>query len=130
MHASAELRSGHSTESEKSQQWRRIVRRSTEVPNVSAETTCPVERSLDQVGDRWSLLIVWEALNGACRFGEFHRNLGLGKNILSARLSKLVSFGVFRMQPASDGSSYQEYVLTEKGRSLRTVILALRQWGE
>jgi DNA-binding HxlR family transcriptional regulator len=85
---------------------------------------------LEQIGDRWTLLIVREALDGVSRFGEFHRNLGLGRNILSARLSKLVSLGILRMQPASDGSPYREYVLTEKGESLRPVILALHRWGE
>ncbi|MEV6781280.1 helix-turn-helix domain-containing protein [Streptomyces sp. NPDC051098] len=85
---------------------------------------------MDQIGDRWSLLIVWEALNGARRFGEFHRNLGLGRNILSARLGKLVSSGVFLVRPASDGSSYHEYALTERGESLRPILLALYQWGE
>ncbi len=94
------------------------------------DAACPVARSLDQIGDRWTLLIVREALDGVSRFGEFHRNLGLGRNILSARLSKLVSLGILRMQPASDGSPYREYVLTEKGESLRPVILALHRWGE
>ncbi|MGW7648989.1 winged helix-turn-helix transcriptional regulator [Streptomyces bobili] len=91
---------------------------------------CPVARSLDQVGDWWSLLIVRDALDGVRRFGEFHRSLGLAKNVLAARLTTLVDHGILRTQAASDGTSYQEYVLTEKGESLRLVLAALRQWGQ
>ncbi|MFF4960646.1 winged helix-turn-helix transcriptional regulator [Streptomyces sp. NPDC001222] len=94
------------------------------------DDACPVARSLDQIGDWWSLLIIRDALDGARRFSEFQKRLGLAKNILSARLSKLVSHGILRLEPASDGSAYQEYVLTEKGESLRIVLQALRQWGQ
>ncbi|MFF8096917.1 winged helix-turn-helix transcriptional regulator [Streptomyces sp. NPDC016675] len=96
----------------------------------TAQTMCPIALSLDEIGDRWSLLIVRDALGGARRFGEFRSNLGVGRNVLSSRLSKLVSLDVLRMQPASDGSVYREYVLTEKGESLRTVMFALQRWGE
>jgi DNA-binding HxlR family transcriptional regulator len=95
-----------------------------------ADAACPVARSLDQVGDWWSLLIVRDALDGVRRFTDFQKSLGLAKNILAMRLSALVSHGILRMQPASDGSAYQEYVLTEKGESLRLVLAALHQWGE
>ncbi|WP_053756231.1 winged helix-turn-helix transcriptional regulator [Streptomyces sp. AS58] len=94
-----------------------------------AEAPCPVARSLDQIGDWWSLLIIRDALDGVRRFSEFQKSLGLARNILSTRLAKLVSHGILRSQPASDGSAYQEYVLTEKGESLRLVIQALHQWG-
>ncbi|MFG3323618.1 winged helix-turn-helix transcriptional regulator [Streptomyces sp. NPDC048171] len=96
----------------------------------AAQTMCPIAQSLEEIGDRWSLLIIRDALDGARRFSEFQRNLGVGRNVLSARLSKLVSLNVLRMQAASDGSMYREYVLTEKGESLRTVMFALRRWGE
>jgi DNA-binding HxlR family transcriptional regulator len=56
--------------------------------------------------------------------------LGLAKNILSARLKKLVACGIMEQVPASDGSAYREYALTQKGRDLFPVIVALRQWGE
>ena len=91
---------------------------------------CPIARALDVIGDWWSLLIVRDAFLGKRRFGEFQKSLGLAKNILCARLQKLVSHGVLEMVPASDGSAYQEYVLTEKGRGLYVVLVALRQWGE
>jgi len=92
--------------------------------------TCPVARALDAVGDRWSLLIVRDAFDGAQRFGDFQRSLGVARNILSDRLRKLVNTGILQTQPASDGSAYQEYVLTDKGKRLFAVVVALRQWGE
>jgi len=91
--------------------------------------TCPIARSLGDVGDWWSLLIVRDAFMGRRRFSEFQKSLGLAKNILAARLKKLVACGIFRLEPASDGSSYQEYVLTDKGRALTVVTTALRVWG-
>ncbi|MEV8326289.1 helix-turn-helix domain-containing protein [Kitasatospora sp. NPDC056731] len=94
------------------------------------ESTCPVARPLDVVGDGWTLLIVRDAFDGLRRFGQFQKNLGLARNILSARLTNLVANGVFELAPAADGSPYQEYVLTEKGRALFPVITALRQWGD
>ncbi|MFE7525408.1 winged helix-turn-helix transcriptional regulator [Kitasatospora sp. NPDC057542] len=94
------------------------------------ESACPVARPLDVVGDGWTLLIVRDAFDGLRRFGQFQKNLGLAKNILSARLANLVANGVFDLAPAADGSPYQEYVLTEKGRALFPVITALRQWGD
>lgn len=92
--------------------------------------SCPVARPLDVVGDGWTLLIIRDALDGLTRFGQFQKSLGLAKNILSARLQSLVAHGVLDAVPASDGSAYQEYVLTEKGRGLFPVITALRQWGD
>jgi DNA-binding HxlR family transcriptional regulator len=91
---------------------------------------CPVARSLDTIGEWWSLLIVRDALSGIRRFSDFEESLGLAKNILSARLKKLVACGIMEQVPASDGSAYQEYALTQKGRDLFPVIVALRQWGE
>ena len=91
---------------------------------------CPIARTLDVIGDWWSLLIVRDAFLGKRRFNEFQKSLGLAKNILCVRLQKLVSHGVLTTAPASDGSAYQEYRLTEKGRDLYMVLVALRQWGE
>ena len=93
-------------------------------------TNCPIARALDVIGDWWSLLLVRDAFFGKRRFSEFHKSLGLAKNILCTRLQKLIAHGIFEACPASDGSAYQEYVLTEKGRSLYIVLVALRQWGE
>ena len=91
---------------------------------------CPAARSLDSIGEWWSLLIVRNALFGMRRFSDFQEDLGLAKNILSARLKKLVARGIMEQVPASDGSAYREYALTQKGRELFPVVVALRQWGE
>src|ERR1700704_6365784 len=91
---------------------------------------CPVARSLDAIGDWWSMLIIRDALLGARRFGEFQKSLGLAKNILTARLRTLIGRGILKTAPASDGSAYQEYVLTAKGRGGFPVLIALRQWSE
>ncbi len=91
---------------------------------------CPVARSLDEIGDWWTLLIVREAFHGARRFGEFQKGLGLAKNILSSRLRKMVADGILELRPAAGGGAHHEYHLTEKGIRLRVVLVALRQWGE
>jgi DNA-binding HxlR family transcriptional regulator len=91
---------------------------------------CPIARSLDAIGDWWSMLIIREALFGSRRFGEFQKSLGLARNILTVRLRALVDQGILQMAPASDGSAYQEYLLTPKGRGVFPILVALRQWSE
>ena len=91
---------------------------------------CPIARSLDAIGDWWSLLIIRDALFGVRRFGEFQKKLGLAKNILTVRLRALVDQGILKTAPASDGSAYQEYLLTPKGRGVFPILVALRQWSE
>ncbi|MFS8112315.1 helix-turn-helix domain-containing protein [Rhizobium jaguaris] len=93
-------------------------------------SSCGVARPLDAIGDWWTLLIVRDAFDGLRRFGEFQKSLGLAKNILAARLRNLIAHGIMVTAPASDGSPYLEYVLTEKGRGLFPLLVALRQWGE
>ena len=91
---------------------------------------CPIAQSLDVIGDWWSLLIIRAGLTGARRFGEFQRELGLAKNILSARLRMLAAHGLIEAKPAADGGAHQEYLLTAKGRGLFHTLVALRQWSE
>jgi DNA-binding HxlR family transcriptional regulator len=91
---------------------------------------CPIARSMDAIGDCWSMRIIRDAMRGLRRFNEFQKNLGLAKNILAARLRALVANGILKTEPASDGSAYQEYVLTPKGRGVFPVMVALRQWSE
>lgn len=92
---------------------------------------CPLSRAYNAIGDWWSLLIVTRVLLGGLRrFGAIQEDLGMAKNILTARLRKLVAEGILEKVPASDGSLYQEYAPTEKGRDLYKVVIALRQWGE
>ena len=90
---------------------------------------CPVARTLESIGERWCLMIIREAFDDVRRFSEFQKNLGLAKNILASRLKHLVDIGIFAILPASDGSAYKEYVLTEKGRSVFPIVVAMRQWG-
>lgn len=91
---------------------------------------CPVARALDVIGDWWSLLIIRDAFDGVRRFNEFQTGLGIAKGVLAARLRHLTERGILENAPASDGSAYREYVLTEKGRGLFLVTVALRQWAE
>ena len=91
---------------------------------------CPVARALEAIGDRWSLMIIRDAFDDIRRFSEFQKSLGVAKNILASRLKTLVEVGVFDIQPASDGSAYKEYVLTDKGREIFPVVVSMRQWGE
>jgi len=91
-----------------------------------ADSTCPVARTIDIVGDKWSLLIIRDAFDSIRRFSQFQRDLGIAKNILAARLRDLVDAGVLRTEPAPGGSAYQEYVLTEKGEDLFALIISLR----
>lgn len=101
-----------------------------EDPHSVPSQPCPVARSLDLIGDRWSLLIVRDAFDGISRFGDFQRSLGAARNILADRLRRLVEAGIFETRPAAEGSAYLEYVLTARGLELFPVVVALRQWGE
>lgn len=76
------------------------------------------------------MLIIREAFDGVRRFSDLHRSLGVARNILADRLHKLVEAGILETQAASDGTTYQEYVLTQRGEQLFPVVVALRQWGE
>ena len=97
---------------------------------VPVNDTCPVGRAANVVGDRWSLLIVRDVMDGLHRFGDLQRNLGVARNILTDRLKRLVDAGVLATEPVEGGSAYQQYVLTPKGAQLFPLIVALRQWGE
>lgn len=95
-----------------------------------ANMQCSIARSLDLVGSWWSLLIIRDAMMGARRFKHFESSLGIAKNTLTSRLNELVAGGILEKVPAGDGSSYDEYVLTEMGRELAPVMIAFAQWGD
>jgi DNA-binding HxlR family transcriptional regulator len=87
---------------------------------------CSIARSLEVVGERWSLLIVREAVfGGATRYSDFQRNLGIATNILKARLDRFVESGIMRRHRYSEQPELYEYLLTDKGRALAPA-LALR----
>lgn len=91
---------------------------------------CSAARTLEVVGERWSLLIVRNAMfAGMTRFTEFQRSLGIAPNILTKRLAEFVEAGIFELRPGENGG-HGEYALTAKGLDLKPVILALTEWGD
>ncbi len=95
-----------------------------------SEMQCSIARALEQVGSWWSLLIIRDVMMGARRFKHFEQSLGIAKNTLASRLTQLVDGGVLEKVPAADGSAFDEYALTERGRDLAPVMIALAQWGD
>jgi DNA-binding HxlR family transcriptional regulator len=93
-----------------------------------AEMTCPIARTLDIVGEWWTLVIVRDAFLGARRFDEFRKS-GIADNILSTRLDLLVREGILERRSYQEHPPRFEYLLTEKGRDLLPVIVALGKWG-
>jgi DNA-binding HxlR family transcriptional regulator len=96
--------------------------------NLSAVVPCPIARTLEVVGEWWSLLIVRDALIGARRFEQF-KATGIADNILTARLKKLTEAGILERRLYQERPARYEYILTEKGYGLAPVVLALRTWG-
>ncbi|MFJ6386974.1 winged helix-turn-helix transcriptional regulator [Streptomyces sp. NPDC091972] len=99
---------------------------------LGKDSTCSIARTLEVLGDAWTLLIIREALvAGATRFQEFRDALGIAPNILSNRLEPLVEKGIFERRGYREPGerSRYEYVLTEEGRALNVVIAALADWG-
>jgi DNA-binding HxlR family transcriptional regulator len=92
---------------------------------------CSAARALEVVGERWSLLIIRDALfAGHSRFGDFQRSLGVAPNILAARLDSFVDVGLMERRRYSEHPEHYEYLLTAKGRDLAPVIVALSAWGD
>lgn len=91
---------------------------------------CSIARALEEVGEWWSLLIVRECTQGATRFDEFQRELGIARNILTARLQRLTDLGILERFPLEDRANTDGYRLTEKGEELYPVVVALMQWGD
>jgi DNA-binding HxlR family transcriptional regulator len=90
---------------------------------------CSITNALAIIGERWSLLVLREAMLGERRFDRFVRNTGASRDILTARLKTLVAAGVLTREQYSDHPPRYEYVLTESGRALRPVLMALMEWG-
>jgi DNA-binding HxlR family transcriptional regulator len=93
-----------------------------------ADMHCSVARTVDVIGEWWTPLIVRDAFYGRRRFEDFQRSLGLARNVLAARLERLVETGI--MERVQEHPPRDEYVLTEKGRDLFPVIAALLAWGD
>jgi DNA-binding HxlR family transcriptional regulator len=90
---------------------------------------CPIARSLERVGEWWSMLILRDALHGYTRFDQFQRSLGIAPNMLTRRLNGLVDAGLMERRRYSEHPPRDEYVLTARGRDFRPVIVALLAWG-
>ncbi|MFI7672275.1 winged helix-turn-helix transcriptional regulator [Actinophytocola sp. NPDC049390] len=93
------------------------------------DPNCPVARAVDVIGDRWSLLIVRDAMDGARSFTDFQQRTGIARNILADRLRKLVAHGLISQVEAPSGKR-RVYELTAAGKDLFPVLVTLRQWGE
>ncbi len=91
--------------------------------------SCPIARSLERVGEWWSILILRDALNGFTRFDDFQKSLGIAPNMLTRRLNGLVEEGLMERQPYSTRPPRFEYVLTERGRDFKPVVVSLLAWG-
>lgn len=97
---------------------------------LDAVVACGLPQALEVMGERWSFMILRAAFNGLCHFEEFLSALGIARNILSNRLSKLVGHGILMRETCPDDRRKVEYRLTEKGLDLLPALLALKQWGE
>jgi DNA-binding HxlR family transcriptional regulator len=90
---------------------------------------CPIARSLDRVGEWWSILILRDALGGMTRFEEFQKSLAIAPNMLTRRLNALVDAGFLQRRRYSEHPPRHEYVVTERGRDFRPVLIALIAFG-
>ena len=93
------------------------------------EMQCPIARSLERVGEWWSILILRDALNGLKRFDEFQRSLDIAPNMLTRRLRALIEAGLLERRLYNERPPRHEYVLTASGRDFRPVVIALLAWG-
>ena len=92
---------------------------------------CSAARALEVVGERWSLLILRDALfGGTRRFSDFQRSLGVAPNILAKRLEDFIAAGIMKARSFSPETGHREYVLTAKGRDLKPIVIALTTWGD
>jgi DNA-binding HxlR family transcriptional regulator len=99
---------------------------------VVTQQTCSIARSLEVLGERWTFLILREALSGTTRFADFRAALGVAPDVLSDRLATLVASGVLEKRPYREpgARARDSYHLTEAGRELQVVLGALQQWGD
>lgn len=95
-----------------------------------SDMSCSIARSLEQIGEWWTLLIIREAFFGTRRFGAFQANLGIAPNVLTQRLQDLVAYGILEITATSENGRAMDYALTDKGRDLFPIIVALVQWGD
>lgn len=99
---------------------------------LGGDERCPIARSLDVLGEKWTLMIVRDAVGGSTRFSQFQQSLGIPREVLTARLASLVDGGVLeRTTYKPEGArAREEYVMTDAGRDLSLVLLALGGWAD
>ncbi|MBT1684544.1 winged helix-turn-helix transcriptional regulator [Curtobacterium flaccumfaciens] len=99
---------------------------------LGGDERCPIARSLDVLGEKWTLMIVRDAVGGSTRFSQFQQSLGIPREVLTARLASLVDGGVLERTTykAEGARAREEYVLTDAGRDLSLVLLALGGWAD
>jgi DNA-binding HxlR family transcriptional regulator len=98
-------------------------------PRKKPRSECPTARTLESVGEWWSILILRDAFQGCTRFDEFQRSLGIAPNILARRLKHLTEQGLFERRLYHKKPNWYEYVLTQKGRDFFPVVVAMFAWG-
>ena len=91
---------------------------------------CSIARGLEVVGERWTLLVIREVFNGNRRFSEMQRSLGVARNVLTARLQRLIDEGILERRAYSERPERHEYFLTEKGLDLWPLMISLMHWGD
>jgi DNA-binding HxlR family transcriptional regulator len=91
---------------------------------------CSIARTLEIVGERWTLLIIRDVFLGLRRFDQLQESLGVARNVLTDRLNRLVEQGILERVPYSERPQRFEYRLTDRGRELNVALTALRQWGD
>jgi DNA-binding HxlR family transcriptional regulator len=92
--------------------------------------TCSISRALEVFGERWTLLILRDAVFGLTRFEEFEESLGIASNVLASRLKLLCDEGVLERRPDEDRPGRPQYVLTQKGREAAPTLITLMKWGD
>jgi DNA-binding HxlR family transcriptional regulator len=100
------------------------------LPADYSSQNCSIARTLELIGERWTILIVREAFLGTRRFDDFQRRLGIARNVLQTRLERLVEEGIMRREPYQERPRRYEYRLTSTGVDLWPIVVALLKWGD
>ncbi len=100
------------------------------LPRTYDRITCSIARTMEVLGDRWTLLVVRNALVGMTRFDDFQQSLGIAPNVLADRLTRLCAEGVLQRRQYSERPVRHDYVPTEKGRELWPLLAAMVTWGD
>jgi DNA-binding HxlR family transcriptional regulator len=95
-----------------------------------ADFSCSVARTMEVVGERWAMLIMKDVFLGLTRFDDLQRDLGIARNVLAERLESLVADGLLERRVYQQRPVRHEYVLTEKGQDLESVLFAMVAWGD